>query len=131
MSFQCTVVTPEKQALDETVTQVILPSHDGLVGILTGHAPMLMKLGAGPLQLDLAGGQQRHYFVEGGVAQIKDDRLTIITNEAVPAGEIDVESARAEQAEATASQPTDDKSREERQRRIRSAAAKQAVAGRR
>lgn len=131
MSFQCTVVTPEKQALDETVTQVILPSHDGLVGILTGHAPMLMKLGAGPLQLDLAGGQRRNYFVEGGVAQIKDDRLTIITNEAIPAGEIDVESARAEQAEATASQPTDDKSREERQRRIRSAAAKQAVANQR
>jgi F-type H+-transporting ATPase subunit epsilon len=131
MSFQCTVVTPEKQALDETVTQVILPSHDGLVGILTGHAPMLVKLGAGPLQLDLAGGQRRYYFVEGGVAQIKDYRLTIITNQAIPADEIDVESARAEQAEATARQPTDDKSREERQRQIRSAAAKQAVAGRR
>ena len=40
MSFQCTVVTPEQQILDETVTQVILPAHDGQMGILTGRAPL-------------------------------------------------------------------------------------------
>ena len=47
MSFQCTVVTPEQQVLDETVTQAILPAHDGQMGILTGRAPLLVKLGVG------------------------------------------------------------------------------------
>ena len=53
MSFQCTVVTPEQQVLDETVTQAILPAHDGQIGILTDRAPLLVKLGVGPLRLDV------------------------------------------------------------------------------
>jgi len=41
MSFHCVVVTPEQQAADETVSQVILPAHDGEIGILTDRAPCL------------------------------------------------------------------------------------------
>ena len=48
MAFQCVIVTPEQQALDESVTQAILPAHDGLIGILTDRAPLLVKLGLGP-----------------------------------------------------------------------------------
>ena len=39
MSFQCVIVTPEQQLLDETVSQAIVPAEDGLIGILTGRAP--------------------------------------------------------------------------------------------
>jgi F-type H+-transporting ATPase subunit epsilon len=131
MAFQCVVVTPEQQALDETVQQVILPAHDGLIGILSGHAPLLAKLGIGPLRIDLPNGQRRYYFVEGGVAQMKEDRLTILTNQALPADEIDAETARAEYAEAVARQPTDPKSHEERQRQLKRASVKQELAGRR
>src|SRR5688500_15321883 len=100
MAFQCTVVTPEQQAFDGSVTQAIVPAHDGLIGILTDRAPLLVKLGTGPLRLDLAGGQKRFFFVDGGVAQMKDNRLTILSTEAVPASEVDAEAARAEYNEA-------------------------------
>ncbi|HZN63884.1 MAG TPA: ATP synthase F1 subunit epsilon, partial [Tepidisphaeraceae bacterium] len=102
MSFRCVVVTPEAQVLDESVSQAILPAHDGLVGVLTGRAPLLVKLGLGPLRVDLVGGQRQYFYVEGGVAQMKDNRLTVLTNEATPADEIDAEAARAEYAEAAA-----------------------------
>jgi F-type H+-transporting ATPase subunit epsilon len=128
MSFKCVVVTPEQQALDETVSQAIVPAHDGLVGILTGRAPLLVKLGVGPLRIDLANGQRRFFFVQGGVAQMKDNRLTILTNEATPANEIDAEAARAEYAEAAARRITDQKSFEDRDRRMRAAKAKQEMA---
>ena len=82
MSFQCTVVTPEQQAFDAAVTQAIVPAHDGLIGILTGRAPLLVRLGKGPLRLDLAGGKSQIFQVNGGVAQMKDNRLTIVTGEA-------------------------------------------------
>src|SRR5689334_12319272 len=107
MSFQCTVVTPEQQVADETVTQAILPAHDGQIGILTGRAPLLVKLGAGPLRLDVAGGQRRTYFIDGGIAQMKDNKLTVLTDEATPASDIDAETARAELAEASAQVATD------------------------
>ena len=55
MAFQCVVVTPEQQVMDDSITQAILPGEDGFVGVLTDRAPLLMKLGAGPLRIDRAG----------------------------------------------------------------------------
>ena len=40
---------------------------------------------------------------------MKDNQLTILTQMAIPAEQIDAETARAELAEATAQVPTDDK----------------------
>ena len=128
MAFQCVIVTPEQQVLDETVTQVIVPAHDGQIGILTDRAPLLVKLGLGPLRIDAANAATRVLFVEGGIAQMKDNRLTILTNEAIPANEIDAETARAEYAEATAHQPTDERGREDRQRRLQRARVMQDMA---
>jgi F-type H+-transporting ATPase subunit epsilon len=79
MSFQCTLVTPEQQVLDELITQAIIPAHDGLVGILTDRAPLLVKLGAGPLRLDLPNKTSKEFKITGGVAQMKDNKLTILT----------------------------------------------------
>jgi F-type H+-transporting ATPase subunit epsilon len=127
MAFQCVIVTPEQQVLDETVTQVIVPAHDGQIGILTDRAPLLVKLGLGPLRIDASAGT-RVLFVEGGIAQMKDNRLTILTNEAIPANEIDADSARAEYAEADAQRPTDAKAAEDRQRRLQRARVLQDMA---
>jgi F-type H+-transporting ATPase subunit epsilon len=128
MSFQVVVVTPEHQVLDETATQVILPAHDGQIGILTDRAPLLVKLGQGALTLDAAPGKSRRFYVEGGIAQMKDNKLTVLTQVAIPQDEIRAESARAELAEATAARATDQKSVEDRQRRIGRARAMQAMA---
>jgi F-type H+-transporting ATPase subunit epsilon len=114
MAFNCTIVTPEQQALDESATQVILPAWDGQLGILTDRAPLLVKIGLGTLRIDLEGGQTRKFFIDGGIAQMKDNRLTILTNEASAAEDIDAEAARAEFAAADATNPADAKSREER-----------------
>src|SRR5687767_12189448 len=107
MAFQCVIVTPEQQVLDEKIEQVILPAHDGLIGILTDRAPLLAKIGTGPLRVDPAGGPRREFFVDGGIAQMKDNKLTVVTNEATPANELDAEAARAEYAEAAARRATD------------------------
>jgi len=128
MSFQCTIVTPEQQAFDASVSQVILPAYDGQLGVLSGRAPLLAKLGAGTLRIDAAGGT-RYFFVDGGVAQMKDNKLTVLTNEATEAADIDAESARAEYAEAAARRATDPKAAEDREQQMSRARAKQAVAG--
>ncbi len=86
MAFQCVVVTPEQQVMDESLTQAIIPAEDGLLGILTHRAPLLAKLGKGPLRLDLASGQKKTFRIDGGIAQMKDNRLTILTQVATPQG---------------------------------------------
>jgi len=128
MGFHVVIVTPEQQVLDETVSQAILPAHDGEIGILTDRAPLLVKLGQGRMQLDLQGGKKRLLYLEGGVAQMKDNKLTVLTQLAVPVESINVESARAEYAEATAEKPIDEKAIADRQRRLRRARVMQDLA---
>ena len=85
MAFNCVVVTPEQEVLDQSVTQVILPTYDGLIGILTDRAPMLARLGKGTLRVDPATGPSQSFVIEGGVAQMKGNKLTVLTQKAVAA----------------------------------------------
>lgn len=128
MAFQCTVVTPEHQAFEGTIAQAIAPAHDGLIGILTDRAPLLVKLGIGALRLDRTDGQKQYFLIDGGVAQMKDNRLTILTSEATPAKDIDIQQAEAEYAQALAARPVDEKSRQEREKHLALAAAKRDLA---
>jgi F-type H+-transporting ATPase subunit epsilon len=129
MAFKCVVVTPDQQVLDETVTQAIVPAHDGLIGIMTGRAPLLIQLGTGPLRVDLASGQKRYFFVDGGVAQMKDNKLTILSEDAKPASEIDAEAARAAYTKATATKASKPEEVAERDHQINRARAMQQLAG--
>lgn len=131
MSFKCVVVTPEAQIADDTVTQVILPAHDGEMGILTNRSPLLVKLGVGQLRLDVQGGGKKLFFVDGGIAQMKDNQLTILTDEAVAPEEINLESARAEYNEAQAMKITDAKTAEKRARGLARGTVKQRLAAKR
>ena len=127
MAFRCVIVTPEQQALDDSVEQVIVPAWDGQIGILSGRAPLLVKLGVGILRVDFAGGKSKSFLVDGGVAQMKDN-LTIITDYAVAAEDVDVTSARAEYAEAEARVATDPKTREQRTKQMARARVAQELA---
>ncbi|MGH7178976.1 MAG: ATP synthase F1 subunit epsilon, partial [Tepidisphaeraceae bacterium] len=128
MAFNCTIVTPEAQVFDQQVTQAIIPAYDGLVGVLTGRAPMLVKLGVGSLRLTVSDGSEKLFCVDGGVAQMKANKLTILTSQAAEPQEIDAESASAELAEALARRITDQKSFDDRQHAIARARARQEMA---
>jgi len=128
MAFNCVVVTPEEQVVDQQVSQVVFPAFDGQIGILTDRAPLLAKIGVGELKLSMAGGGEKSFFVDGGIAQMKDNKLTVLTQVAVPAEQISAETARAELAEATAQRIGDAKSFEDRQKRLGRARAMQAMA---
>ncbi|MCC6239491.1 MAG: ATP synthase F1 subunit epsilon [Phycisphaerales bacterium] len=128
MAFKCVVVTPEAQVFDQMVAQAIIPAHDGLIGLLSGRAPILLRNGVGPLRLDLPNRETQHYLIDGGIAQMKDNVLTILTSNATPASELDAESAKAEYQEALARRITDEKSFEQRDHDLKKAQAKIAMA---
>jgi F-type H+-transporting ATPase subunit epsilon len=70
---------------------VAFPAHDGEVGILPGRAPLLFKLGIGLLRVEspaVDGGEER-FFVDGGFAQMVENRLTLLTEQAKRVSEID------------------------------------------
>lgn len=93
------VVTPEKAWLDKTVRMVILPLHDGEMGVLPGRSPLIGRLGAGELRLKTDDGVER-LFVEAGFVQVRTNVITVLTAKAMKA--TDVTATAAEQARTEA-----------------------------
>ncbi|HVX87134.1 MAG TPA: F0F1 ATP synthase subunit epsilon [Phycisphaerae bacterium] len=130
--FKASLITPEAIVLETTVTQAQVPAFDGLVGIMHQRAPLLAKLGTGVLRLDTASGAggRQEFLVSGGYAQMKDDELTILTTEAIPAEKVTQQFIAGEQAKLSAVTGEDVASLDRRQAieaRIR--AAKQMAKG--
>ena len=89
------IVTPEKKVLSETVDSVTIPTASGEVGILTNHVPLISSLKAGVLAYAKSGATER-MVVAGGFVEVSQNNVSILADVAETAGEIDVETARAE-----------------------------------
>lgn len=84
---QLVLITPERQVLDETADSVVLPAHDGELGVLPQRAPLMCELGVGQLRFR-SGSESHGYYVDGGFAQVYADRVILLTEDAVPVEEI-------------------------------------------
>jgi F-type H+-transporting ATPase subunit epsilon len=100
-TFHCVVVTPERIVLEREATFVAFPAFDGEMGILRNRAPLVAKLGAGELRVESAEGTER-LFIDGGFAQMVENRLTILTEQARPIAELDRADAQQELQSALA-----------------------------
>ena len=118
--FHLSVITPERSVLDCEAIFVAFPAHDGEVGIMYDRAPLVCKLGIGPLRVDATSGKHLLY-VDGGFAQMVDNKLTLLTERAKKVEEIDPKAAEKDLAEARASKITDQAGFEARQKAIRRA----------
>lgn len=100
---QCIVVTPERTVLDEPATFVALPLYDGEIGLAPGRAPMIGRLGSGEMRINAHEGLRR-YYVEGGFVEVSGGVISVLTNRAVPAADLDVAAAE-EQLDTALSRP--------------------------
>ncbi|GMU24097.1 MAG: ATP synthase epsilon chain [Phycisphaerae bacterium] len=101
------MITPEAQAFDGPADFVVLPAHDGEIGILPNRAPLVCKLGAGLLRVR-SGSNEEHFFIDGGFAQVIDNRVVVLTQKAIKPGQIDRAKAAAQLEEARAMRPADE-----------------------
>ena len=101
-SFHVSVVTPEREVLAADARFVALPAYDGEMGFLAGRAPLLTQLGSGLLRVEAADGSRRALFISGGFAQMVEDKLTVLTEEAIEDEAISLAAARESLAAAGA-----------------------------
>ncbi|TWU19607.1 F0F1 ATP synthase subunit epsilon [Allorhodopirellula heiligendammensis] len=92
MTIRCVVVTPERTELDREADFVALPMYDGELGVQTGRAPMIGRLGYGVLRLQTSEGAKR-FFVDGGFAQVEANVVSILTARAIPVDSLSVDEA--------------------------------------
>lgn len=97
--LNCVIVTPETTALDEKADFVALPLFDGEIGIAPGHSPMIGRLGFGELRIK-TGSNVVRFYVDGGFVQVADGVVSVLTNRAIPAAELDTAAAEQQLADA-------------------------------
>ncbi len=95
------VVTPEETVVATTADSLVLPLFDGEIGILKGHSPMIGRLGYGEMRLK-NGAEEHRYYVDGGFVQVTDNQVSVLTDRALPVGDLNAEAAREQLAEGLA-----------------------------
>jgi len=99
-TFQLRIVTPRAQLLDESVREVTGPGTLGEFGVLPDHAAFLTSLEPGVLSY--TGDHSQRIAVRGGFAEVVDNVMTVLADDAVAADQIDVAKARADLQNAEA-----------------------------
>ncbi len=123
-AFHLQVVTPEAAVVDESVTYVEVPAHDGQLGVMRQRAPLVLKLSPGKLRLVTADGSSRTYFVEGGFAQMRNERLSVLSERCLPIDQIDAEQAREDLTRAASLPASTEHQFKKRQHELDSARAR-------
>lgn len=101
-SIHCSVITPEEQVLETEAVSVVLPAHDGYVGLLLDRSPLLCEMGTGILRINDDKGAEHELYVDGGFAQVLQNDVTILTERAALGEDIIRADAEKELADAEA-----------------------------
>ena len=102
MAVQVRIVTPEREVWEGEASMVVARGIEGEVGILGGHAPMLIRLGVGPLRI-LRDEGAIEAVVDGGFLHVTSEgdasRIDVLASRAELGSEIDLDAARSAKAE--------------------------------
>jgi F-type H+-transporting ATPase subunit epsilon len=89
------IVTPEAKVFSDDVDMVTLTGTEGEMGILPQHMPLMTQLVAGEIVVNK--GKETFFLAVGdGFVQVTGDRVSILTDMAISAENID--EAKAEEA---------------------------------
>lgn len=93
--IQLKVVTPSRLVVSEEVDEVVAPGELGEFGVLPGHVPFISLLMPGEVKF-IKGGVEKRIIIWGGVAEVRDDRVSILTDNVEDPAAIDKEAVRRE-----------------------------------
>jgi len=113
------LVSPERELFSGDVNQVDAPGTEGEFGVLPKHAPFMTTLKPGVVRI-YEEGKVTPVFVRGGFADVTPQGLTILAEEAVQLGDVDVAALDAELAKvkSDASDPGDEARRKRAAERL-------------
>ena len=76
--FNIEIITPENSVLKSEAVEVIIPSYEGLMGILKDHIPLITFLRPGIIIVK--DDKERKYYVEEGTVEFSNNNLLVLTS---------------------------------------------------
>jgi F-type H+-transporting ATPase subunit epsilon len=95
-ALQVELVAADRTVWSGEATMVIARTVEGDLGVLRGHAPLLSLLADAVVEIDTGDGEVVIAAVDGGFISVAHDRVSILSEHAVLAADIDVSAERSE-----------------------------------
>lgn len=108
MTIHVDIVSAEAEIFSGLAEMVFAPGADGELGILPRHAPLLTTLRPGEVRVKIPNGNEESFYVSGGILEIQPHVVTILSDTAMRAK--DVDEAAALEAKQRAERAMEDRS---------------------
>ena len=93
--IQFELVSPARLLVSSPVDMVVVPGSEGDFGALARHAPMITTVRPGVIVVYDGGKVSSSTFVAGGFAEVNEERIIVLAEEAIPVGELTADMAKA------------------------------------
>ncbi len=94
--FHLSVVAPDRSVVEEPVVSLIAPGSEGYFGVLVGHPPFIAALKPGLLEYADVSNNRHYVYLGGGFIDVREQKVTVLADEAQRAQEIDIQHAERE-----------------------------------
>ena len=78
--FTVEIISPDQTILKQETNEVIIPSFEGQMGILSNHIPLITFLRPGIITIKAE--SEKKYYVEEGTVEFSNNNLLILTSTA-------------------------------------------------
>lgn len=95
MSIKVKIVSPEKVLFAHDADMVVMPGAEGDIAAMPEHAPLMLTLRGGVVDVYEDGAVTHRFFVAGGFADIAPTHCTILADRATGLAELSVDDAEA------------------------------------
>ena len=89
MTMHLDIVSAENEIFSGVAEVVVAPAIMGEVGIHARHTPMLTPLKPGEVKITKVGGEEEFIYVSGGMMEVQPSIVTILSDTAVRAHDLD------------------------------------------
>ena len=95
MAIHVDIVSAEGEIYSGEAKMVFAPAKMGEIGIAPRHAPLLTDLKPGSVRVEGEDGEERLFYVTGGVLEVQPHLVTVLADSALHADQLDEDAALA------------------------------------
>jgi F-type H+-transporting ATPase subunit epsilon len=95
MAFHVDIVSAEGAIYSGEAKMVFAPAKMGEIGVAPRHAPLLTHLKPGSIRVEGVEGEERFFYVTGGIIEVQPHLVTVLADSALHADQLDEDAALA------------------------------------
>ncbi len=93
-SIEVSLVTPSRVLWEGEAQMVVMRTVDGEIAFLAGHVPLIGQVAPGLVKIQLPDGGEERFAVRGGFVEVKDNKASVLADQAQASDDVDTEAAR-------------------------------------